>query len=257
MNKKNKTKTSGFGSRTQHDMFMPGDYEYRSLNGGISVQRQWNKNRILLLRDLKFIKKNDRVLDAGCGSGNVVLEFAQTAQKIEGWDVNALSIKFLKSKIKERKLKNASARTVNLLKVKGRGKFSKIILTEVIEHLSQKDYNLMLKNLRSLLISGGEIFITTPNDKSIWPFLEFSLNFIQKNFQKIPTFEERHLGHFDIKKLTKNVEEAGFKVTKSGTLNFISPFLFFVPEKGRDEFHRWESARTKFGSLVYVVAVKK
>lgn len=241
----------------KHDINMPGEYEYQSLNSGISIQRQWNKNRILLLRNLKFIKKDDIVLDAGCGSGNVVLEFAKASRRIEGWDVNPSSIRFLNRKIRAKKIKNAKTVVVDLLSLKSKPMFSKIILAEVIEHFSHKSYNKMLKNLNKCLLKNGEILITTPNDKSFWPVLEFLLNIIQRNLQRIPTFEDRHLGHFDMDKLTKIVGESGFEIKVKGTMNFLSPFLFFLPERFRDRVHAWESKKIKFGPLLYLIAIKK
>ena len=63
-----------------HDLQMPGDYEFKALHKGNTVQQQWNRNRILLLKHIKFIKKGDVILDAGCGSGNAVLEFYKNAK---------------------------------------------------------------------------------------------------------------------------------------------------------------------------------
>ncbi|MBI3985223.1 MAG: class I SAM-dependent methyltransferase [Candidatus Levybacteria bacterium] len=240
-----------------HDLGMPGNYEYLSLNKGISIQRQWNKNRLLLLKKINFITKNDIVLDAGCGSGNVVLEFSKLAKRIDGWDINKNSISFLRKKIKENQIRNANTAVRNLLKVKGKPHFSKIILTEVIEHFSHEDYKKMLLNLRYLLLPKGRIFITTPNDKSIWPILEFMLNIFQKNIQRVPTLDDRHLGHFDKKTLETIVEEAGFKIIHSGTMNSFSPFLFFLSEKKRDKISYWESKSIKFGPLLFLIAEKK
>lgn len=240
-----------------HDARMPGDYEYRALTSGSSMQRQWNRNRLTLLSCLKFITKKDIVLDAGCGSGNVVIKFAKSAKRIEGWDINKNSIDFLNNYIKKREIKNAKASIKNLVVSKGDPEFSKVILTEVIEHFAHENYTKMLRNMNKVMLPGGQIFITTPNDKSIWPILDFLLNFMQKYVQRIPTFHERHLGHFNKKKLEKDVVMAGFTIRRKGTMNAFSPFLFFLPTKIRDTVCIWESNHIQFGPLLYVVAEKK
>lgn len=240
-----------------HDLKMPGDYEYRALHSSNIIQRQWNKNRILFLRHIKFFTKQDIALDAGCGSGNVVLAFSKSAKKIEGWDINPNSVKFLKTIIKKRHVKNAGAKVQDLLTISGKEVYTKVTLTEVIEHFAHQDYSKMLKKLNKVMKKNGKIFITTPNDKSIWPLLDFFLNGIQRYIQKVPTFHERHLGHFDTKRLTRDVEKAGFKIERIGTMNAFSPFLFFLPEKTRDTLCVWESKHVSFGPLLYVVAEKK
>lgn len=241
-----------------HDIKMPGDYEYKALKKGTVFQKQWNKNRLIFLDKINFFNKSDIALDAGCGSGNLVLFFAKKVKKIEGWDININSVNFLKSKLKEKKIKNAYVHNINLLRIENKKqRFTKISLIEVIEHFSHEDYGEMLENLRSLMLPNSRIFITTPNDKSFWPILEMLLNKIQKYIQKVPTFEDRHLGHFDKKKIERSVEKAGFKIVKSGTMNFISPFLFFLPEKMRDKVSLWESENVQVGSLLYLIAERK
>lgn len=240
-----------------HDLKMPGDYEYQALHYGNPIQKQWNKNRLLLLKHLRFVTREDSVLDAGCGSGNVVIAFAKHSKKIQGWDINNNSIIFLNSLLKEKGIKNARAVKQNLLDINSSQKFSKVVLSEVIEHFAHENYTKMLKNLHSVMVPNGRIFITTPNDKSIWPILDISLNFIQKYIQRIPTFHDRHLGHFNKDILRKDVEKAGFRVIKSGTMNAFSPFLYFLPQKTRNKMSIWESEHITFGPLLFVVAEKK
>ena len=115
----------------------------------------------------------------------------------------------------------------------------------------------MLENLKKTLNKKGKIFITTPNDDSYWLLLEKALNLFQKYVQKIPTLEDRHLVHFNEKKLSRIVIEAGFEVERVGTLNFLSPFLFFLPEGLRDYLSTIESKHVKIGPLLYVVAIKR
>ena len=50
--------------------------------------------------------------------------------------------------------------------------FDSISLIEIIEHLTNNEIKLILLEAHRTLKKNGELFITTPNYFSIWPFLE-------------------------------------------------------------------------------------
>lgn len=231
-----------------------GEYQYEALNNGNPAQRQWHKNRHNLIKYLEFFKEDDTVLDAGCGSGNLVLEYAPSVTSIVGIDNNKKCIDFLNAKIREKRLKNASVHHKNLLKkINLDKKFSKIILSEVIEHFSEKDVRIVLKNIKNVLEDDGEIIVTTPNYQSAWPILEKLIDF----FSLSPKlWGEQHLIKFTPQKLKKIIEESGFRVERIGTLNFFSPFLATINYNLSDKLSYIEFRLPLFGNLIYATFKK-
>ena len=56
-----------------------------------------------------------------------------------------------------------SVSSENIMRFKGF--FDLVLLTEVIEHLDNRDLSVVCSNIRTLLKPGGKIFITTPNNE--------------------------------------------------------------------------------------------
>ncbi|MBU2459771.1 class I SAM-dependent methyltransferase, partial [Patescibacteria group bacterium] len=187
-----------------------------------------------------------------CGSGNAVVAASRIARHVEGWDNNRACISFLQKTLKDRNITNAEAFEKDLLHVKTEKKFTKILLTEVIEHFSDGDTMNVFYTMNKLLLPNGKIFVTTPNDLSLWPLYEEVLNKIQT----IPKLKERHLSRYTMNKLVNILKKAHFTLEVSGTMNSIAPFMFFLPETLRDKLSVWEAKHLPFGGLLYVVACK-
>src|SRR5207244_12308333 len=77
---------------------------------------------------------------------------------------------------------------------------------EVIEHIYRPQGVAMLRNFRRLLRPGGSALITTPNYRSAWPLLEWTLD----TFGLVPKMAgEQHVEHYHRKKLAAVAREAG------------------------------------------------
>ena len=97
---------------------------------------------------LSALPADARVLDAGCGEGVLVDEFAGRLQ-IEGIDPNYSS---------------ARVRTGSLTALPyDNGRFSHALCLDVLEHLSFEEQPRALAELYRVLAPGGELFVTVPN----------------------------------------------------------------------------------------------
>ncbi len=97
---------------------------------------------------LNALPAESRVLDAGCGEGVIVDEFASRLQ-IEGLDPNYSS---------------ARVRTGSLTALPyERETFTHALCLDVLEHLSFDDQPRALAELHRVLRPGGELFVTVPN----------------------------------------------------------------------------------------------
>jgi len=132
------------------------------------------------------------------------------------------------------------------------GTISKIVCLEVLEHVYEAQLPSIFAHWRSLLKAGGEVLITTPNDFSIWPLLEWSVDRM-KLFPKMA--EDQHVSHWSRRKMCKILKENGFDVMRSGTFNLLSPVAFSViGQLGRVVLEIEKTSLKEFGPLVWVVA---
>lgn len=126
--------------------------------------------------------------------------------------------------------------------------FSKIIATDIIEHLSNP--GLFLSCSARHLVSGGELIITTPNCFNLF-------NLAMKLTRFDPVVNSDHTFYFNYKTLSKLLEKNGFSVRKFGYLyttgvehkeSFKKKFLNIV-------YYTLSKFTPKFYETIYIVAV--
>lgn len=234
---------------------IPGGYQYEAIRKGNPIQKQWHKNRHNLIRYLNFLSKKDIVLDAGCGSGNVIYDFSKNVKFILGVDNNQRCVEFVEEKIREINIRNAEVLRRDLLNLKLKDKkFDKVIMTEVIEHFSKKDIDKLLQEIKKILSPKGEILITTPNYHGPWVLLERTIDL----FNLSPKlWGEQHLIKFTSSSLSNILEDSGFKIKNTGILNLLSPFVALFNQNLADKISYFEFKHFNFGNLLYVVAKLK
>lgn len=230
---------------------IPGNYQYNALKSGNPIQRQWHKNKLNLVNYLDFLNHNDAVLDAGCGSGNILLEFAGKVKYIIGIDCNVGCINFLEQRTKNFKVNNVIARTLDLSAVGSlKLKFSKVVMTEVIEHLDEEYLEKTLRELDKVLALEGKILITTPNYRSFWSSMEVVID----TFKILPKLRgEQHIAKYHWEKLLELLRKTNYRVVIRGTLNWVSPFIAPFSKTLADKISYLEFSKVKFGNLLYVV----
>ncbi len=233
---------------------IPGNYQYEALINGNPVQRQWHKNKLNLINHLDFLNKNDIVLDAGCGSGNTILEFVEKVQYIVGIDCNEESVKFLKEKIENLQNKNVLVENLDLLEINSLNlEFTRIIMTEVIEHLSEEYLEKVLKQMHKVINRNTKILITTPNYNSLW----FSIEKILDTFNLVPKLEgEQHIVKYNWRKLSRIIKRTNYRIIEAGTLNWVSPLVALFTPNIADKISYFEFSKVTIGNLLYVVLKK-
>jgi len=110
------------------------------------------------IRELLAARPGDRILEVGCGGGHVLKMFPQCA--LTGVDVSGEMLAQAR--------RNLDGYPVRLLKGEISGldlpehSFERIICTEVLEHVV--DPAALLGDMRRLLVPGGRLVVTFPND---------------------------------------------------------------------------------------------
>ncbi len=147
----------------------------------------YKKGKVSFVRnreiELLELKKGELMLDIGLGRGEVILNCLKKGVKAVGIDFSRDAIKISKSTLAKRS--NASLALANAVKLPFKDKsFNKVLMGDIIEHLTEEDAILMLKEASRVLKPGGKVVIhTAPNlyfIKFAYPFIKLALFLIRR-----------------------------------------------------------------------------
>jgi 2-polyprenyl-3-methyl-5-hydroxy-6-metoxy-1,4-benzoquinol methylase len=196
-----------------------GDYQARALKSDRAAQRFWHEAKFRLIERIAMPGKQDRVLDAGCGSGTISYFLSRHAGDVVGLDSNPSAINYARNTYNA---PNLEFRLGQFEDLTGDKPFDRIYCTEVIEHLFEPQVADILSLFYKLTNPGGQLFVTTPNYQSAWPLIEWLLD----RFDLVAKLDEaQHVTHFTKGKLVTKCERAGWSVRSTGTFNGIAPFM--------------------------------
>lgn len=237
--------------RTGDTVKISGDYQYQALTGGNPVQRFWHYSKQLsILRYLPPLS-TDCVMDVGCGSGVITDFLGRSAQSILGIDGNVDAIRFATENFSRENVR------FELNSVDNVDSYSepmdKIYCLEVIEHIYESQARNMLQSFLRILRPGGKVFLTTPNYRSLWPFIEWSMDTL---CLAPPLLDHQHVEFYNMKKLARLCKIAGFDIVVTASSCFLAPWLSPLSWKLAEKM---DSIESKFpfslGSiLIFVIA---
>jgi 2-polyprenyl-3-methyl-5-hydroxy-6-metoxy-1,4-benzoquinol methylase len=234
---------------------IPGDYQYKAYFSGHIIQQSWHFNKIAEAEDMLNIKPGDHILDIGCGSGVACLVLGEHHRNafFTGVDPSPKAIEFANNNCKRsnNKFINAFLPEPEALNYP----VTKILLLEVIEHMPANEAEHLLSSLFSLLENNGSLIISTPNRKSLWPIIEFTLDL----FRLVPKLSgEQHFHIYTQNELLRLVEKVGFTLQESRTINFLSPFAALISKKLAANIHKKEVRfKSKLGSVMLLKLIKE
>lgn len=152
------------------------------------------------------VKKDDVVLDLGCGTGYNSWFFAQMAGQVVGVDISKGAVEFAQRHYQRENLTYLQG---NILEWAPKEKFSLIIMIAVFEHLPLYEGNLLLKRIKKWLRPNGRIGLHVPIGKS-W------VNRLRKRRRKITTLDSTgdptHLRFFSVNEVRDLVYTAGYEL---------------------------------------------
>lgn len=214
------------GRRRDRDAIaIPGDYQARALESPRAAQRFWHAAKLRLIDRVAPPRPAARIADAGCGSGVIAAHLATSGAEVIGFDSNPAAISFATSA-------HASGRLRFVLgpfeRIADEGPFDQFYCLEVVEHLYQEQAIDVLRLFARAANPGAQLFVTTPNARSAWPLIEWTLD----RLKLVPTLDEaQHLTAFTRRTLARAMEAAGWRVEEIGTFNGIAPFLAPISER--------------------------
>jgi SAM-dependent methyltransferase len=165
---------------------------------------------------IKELKKNDTVLDVGCGNGQNTLKAAAYCRKIYGVDFNK---KQLGIGVREKKRKNIKNTIFVYHDIKGGlalndKNFDVVMILDVLEHLEKQHRIIILKQIHKLLIS-------VPNKETTW----------KKKLKKngLPYYSDPdHKIEYDKNSIKKELIKLGFNPISLNVITYDHPLIGFI-----------------------------
>ncbi|MFN8296424.1 MAG: class I SAM-dependent methyltransferase [Chitinophagales bacterium] len=137
------------------------------------------------------ISKNQRVLDIGCGTGNVILKLLPYTENIVGIDHNQVSLNVIKQKINNPTIKLICGDIFNYMNENPSEHFDVIILSHILEHLDNP------KEFLNNVLSFGDFFYVEVPD-----FNSSHLNLLRKHLDTDLIYTDNdHVTEFDRKEI--------------------------------------------------------
>lgn len=238
-----------------------GDYQYRALHSGHPMQRFWHGGKLDMIDWLirPHLAAGSRVLEVGCGAGNLLLQAVVPGSYPLALDLSMQSLAFVGSRLRAAMSEPDGPAGFSCTQAIGEflpladGTFDCVILSEVIEHL-ERPQDSMLEAGR-VLRRGGRLLITTPNYRSPWPLMEWTVD----RLNMAPKMAgEQHITRFHPASLRALLSGSGLDIEYFGTIYAFSPFLSLVsPTWARRRLRRELEARSYMGMILVAVAVKR
>ncbi|MBN2589426.1 MAG: methyltransferase domain-containing protein [Sedimentisphaerales bacterium] len=196
---------------------------------------------------IKNVPKSGKILDFGCGPGNLSFALAQEGYEVTGVDAAEHMIQIANQQLTQTVLTKLNFQVMKAENVTmPRESFDAVVCSSVIEYIEYDKK--FLKDLIGLLKPGGVLLISVPHNSSFWGKFEDALKWIP--FFKIGP------GRRDLK-----YSKRRYKIKE--LQNFIQDFSFEIAEYTYFEFPLFGKLGIKLsrlrniGVMVLVVAVKK
>ena len=211
--------------RDADEIAIPGDYQARALQSPRAAQRFWHAAKLRIIDRLAPPRPQSRIADAGCGSGVIAAHLAQTASEVVGFDSNPSAVSFAANTYGSDRLRFVLGPFERIV---DEGPFDQIYCLEVLEHLYEEQAVETLRLFARAARPGAEVFVTTPNVRSAWPLIEWTLD----RLTLVPTLDEaQHLTLFSRPSLAHAFESAGWRVAEIGAFNGVAPFVAPLAER--------------------------
>ncbi len=225
MPKKAKVRSSSGGveappRRTGDTVAIAGSYQFNAATTGNSVQRFWHANKTRTIDRYLPPRRGDTVLDVGCGSGVVASFLAKSGARVRGYDGSEEAIAFAKTTFERPGLSFHRGLVDQHFELEQ--PVDKIYCLEVLEHIHHDQGQQMLRHFHRCLKPGGAVYLTTPNYRSPWPLIEWTLD----RCHLVPRLDgEQHVAKYHRSTLGQLSVSVGFTVERIASTCLVAPWL--------------------------------
>jgi 2-polyprenyl-3-methyl-5-hydroxy-6-metoxy-1,4-benzoquinol methylase len=237
-----------------------GDYQYRALHSGHRMQRFWHRGKLTMIDELirPHLKAGSRLLEIGCGAGNLLLQATVRGSYPMALDLSMQALTFVRSRLADAKSGEEAPSDFACVQAIGESlplaeeSFDCILLSEVIEHLETPQIS--IREAVRVLRPGGRLLITTPNYRSFWPLMEWTID----RLNMAPRMAgEQHISRFHLVSLKKMLIDSGLEMEYAGSIYNLSPFLSMISaQQANRQLQRELNSRSALGMILVAVAAK-
>jgi ubiquinone/menaquinone biosynthesis C-methylase UbiE len=237
-----------------------GDYQYNALHTGPAMQRFWHGGKLAMIDRLVRPKlgAGARLLEIGCGSGNLLLQAAVADSFPVALDLSTQALTFVRSRLQAARSGDEAPRGYGCTQAIGESlplesaSFDYILLSEVIEHLAAPEK--VIQEAARVLRPGGRLLVTTPNYRSLWPVMEWTVDLLNMAPKMAG---EQHISRFHLASLKSLLTEAGLQPEYNGSIYGVSPFLSMISSNwAMRRLERELERQPSLGMVLVAVAVK-
>ena len=113
----------------------------------------------------KHVGKGSHVVDYACGTGALTGHLLHAGLRVSSCDLSEKSVKYVQSKYSNQIFFEGAflVSDLNVNKLKA----DAVVLVELIEHVEDEALKSILADAYSLLMPGGILVVTTPNDENL------------------------------------------------------------------------------------------
>ncbi len=167
-----------------------------------------------ILEFLKDEKKSTKILDIGCGAGDLLLTLKEAGFKnTEGLDYSIQAKNFAEKRGLEVTLCDFEKETPPF-----KEKFDAVICGDILEHVFEPGF--FLGKVKQLLKQNGWLIISVPN--AGWYLNGLLLTFFPQLLRLSPAFGVwTHVNQFTVYTLGKLLTRSGFKIERMAGVSFI------------------------------------
>lgn len=174
--------------------------------------------------DLLSIERGMRVLDAGCGRGEVLLACSKLGAQVAGIDYAEAAVELSRETLREVEGADVRRGDVTALEFDD-GSFDRILFGDVIEHLDPDQAGAGLAELRRVLALGGQLVVhTAPNLLFLnygWPVARLAMKVLRRGANAdeldawIAASKSYHVNEQSVFSLRAAMRRAGFEQVKA------------------------------------------
>jgi len=160
----------------------------------------------------KHVRRQARILDYACGTGALTGHLLHSDYSVGGCDLSPDSIAYVR-KVYDSHPAFKGAYTIDEL-LGSAEKFDAVVLVELIEHVDDDVLTRVMSDLRRVLLPGGMVIVTTPNDENL------STDTVYCPCCNHTFHRWQHVRNWNVQSLAARLRSYGFEVVATEETDF-------------------------------------